>query len=152
MPQFVLNQPANSSHPFYSLNAFERGYVEAMFFTNCDSGDEDEFIANRLGVESLTVESIEAIKEDCKDFLESGVSYRNGNLVSVRDFLAEASESSGYSDEQAGNDFWFTRQGHGVGYWDREQLDAAAQHVLTNAAKEMGEVYPTIDGERIYYR
>ena len=29
---------------------------------------------------------------------------------------------SGYCEEQAGRDFWFTRQGHGAGFWDREEL------------------------------
>lgn len=111
MPQFELNAPSRKAHPFYSLDTFARGYVEAMFFTNCDCGSEDEFIANRLGVERLTHESVAAIAADCADFQETAAP------------LLEMAYSCGYDEEQAGADFWFTRQGHGVGFWDRDVLD-----------------------------
>jgi hypothetical protein len=37
--------------------------------------------------------------------------------------LTEACNRVGYSWTQAGGDFWLTRNGAGVGYWDRDQLD-----------------------------
>lgn len=121
MPQFCLNAPTRAVHPFYNLNSFARGYVEAMFFTNCDSGSEDEFIANRLGVERLTADSVAAIAKDCAAFEEEAAPLLA--LAYCRD----------YEPEQAGADFWFTRQGHGVGFWDRGALDV--------------EVYKLPDGE-----
>lgn len=47
-----------------------------------------------------------------------------------------------YDETQAGRDYWFTRNGHGVGFWDREQLrvdDIGAQ--LTKAS-EYKEAHP----------
>jgi len=40
---------------------------------------------------------------------------------SARQWLMRVADS--YDDEQAGRDFWFTRQGHGVGFWDRKALE-----------------------------
>lgn len=68
MTQFHLNNPSSAQHPFYSLDDFARGYVEAMFFTNCDSGLDDSDKANDLGVERLTRASVKAIKADCAAF------------------------------------------------------------------------------------
>lgn len=113
MPQFFLNAPTRAAHPFYNLDSFARGYVEAMFFTNCDSGAEDEFIANRLGVERLTADSVAAIAKDCAAFEEKAAP------------LLALAYCRNYSLEEAGRDFWFTRQGHGVGFWDRRALDVA---------------------------
>jgi hypothetical protein len=36
--------------------------------------------------------------------------------------LALAYASGDYSEERAGHDYWLTRNGHGAGFWDREEL------------------------------
>lgn len=167
MPQFILNRPARRVHPFYALSDFAKGYVEAMFFTNCDSGDEREDLANELGVERLTRASVAAIARDCAQFEKDAAP-----LLALAD-----APQSGYDIERAGNDFWFTRQGHGVGFWDREALrvdvgrmpngdlltgteaeEAGAEllgtlgDLLTECAQAAGEVSPEIYRGWIYYR
>lgn len=173
MPQFILNSPRRA-HPFYALSNFAKGYVEAMFFTNCDSGDERENLANELGVERLTRKSVAFIASDCDAFLSQ-------LMPDNRPLSAWLSALDGYSMEQAGRDFWFTRQGHGVGFWDREELvldiwandsDPAApweplpdemhngdgftfvgalRDILSERAKDAGEVYPEIYRGWIYH-
>jgi len=117
MPEFNLNRPAKSAYD--TLNEFARGYVEAMFFTNGDCGDEREDLLNELGVSRLTKASLAQIKADCDEFL----SHIMPDGCFVRQWLNRV---DGYSDEQAGHDLWFTRQGHGVGYWDRKELGSDA--------------------------
>jgi hypothetical protein len=39
------------------------------------------------------------------------------------DLLALAYDRDDYNEEQAGRDYWFTRNGYGVGFLDREQLN-----------------------------
>lgn len=118
MPEFILNAP-RASHPFYSLDEFARGYVEAMFFTNGDTGDERENLLNELGVERLTRASVAQIKADCDKF--TGHIMPDGCFV--QQWLARLDD---YGAAQAGGDFWFTRQGHGVGFWDRDELESDA--------------------------
>lgn len=120
MPEFILNKPRKS--PYDSLNEFAQGYVEAMFFTNGDCGDDREDLLNELGVTRLTKASIAKIKNDCNAFL----SHIMPDGCFVRQWLDRV---DGYSDEQAGRDFWFTRQGHGVGFWDRKELESDAQEL-----------------------
>lgn len=45
-------------------------------------------------------------------------------------------------DEQAGHDFWLTRQGHGAGFWDRpKDVYGEFADILTEKSKEYGEVW-----------
>jgi hypothetical protein len=149
MPQFMLNrsafvdgEPGGTIHPFYSLNTFAKGYVEAMFFTNGDTGDDREDLLNEWGVERLTKEATANIVAACVAF-----------EVSAADLLRLAYERDGYSEEQAGRDLWFTSQGHGVGYWDRDQLEADELGAkLTKAAKDFGEHEVTAYRGWIYFR
>lgn len=132
MPEFQLNnnaKPAKLRARYRDLNEFERGYIEAMFFTNGDTGSDDETLLNRLGTEKLTREAIAAIVKDCDAF--AGHVMPDGCFV--RQWLDRFAD---YSDAQAGRDFWFTRQGHGVGFWERSELnlkgdDAAEYERLT---------------------
>ncbi len=146
MPQFELNADRYGKHPFYKLDDFAKGYVEAMFFTDCDTGrEEDEGKANELGVEKITHASILAIAADCAAFQQQAADI-------LDEVTAGASE---YDMTRAGNDFWFTRQGHGVGFWDREELkfeDRDFGEELTKIARSFGEAYPEIYRGRIYYR
>ena len=138
MPEFLLNrsafvkgEPVKSGyvHPFYTLDTFAKGYVEAMFFTNGDTGDERENLLNDWGVEKLTKASVDTIRKDCEAF-----------QAKAREDLDEAYDEDkfNYSEEQAGRDFWFTRQGHGVGFWDRN-LSEHLRDALSDTARAFGE-------------
>jgi hypothetical protein len=127
----ALEKRRTPPHAFYGLDDFARGYVEAMFFTNGDTGSEDEDLLNRLGVERLTRASVKAIARDCGAFLNSDA--LGGK---VRLWLDDAPQ---YDDAQAGRDFWFTRQGHGVSFMDRDELTQSQSNALTAAAHAMGE-------------
>lgn len=150
MPQFELNADRYGSHPYYKLSAFAKGYVEAMFFTNGDTGDDDEFKLNHLGVERLTREAVKDIAADCDAFL--GGIMPDGCFV--RQWIDRASlvSEGRYDDGRAGNDFWFTRQGHGVGYQDREEIEGALGEGLAGAARNFGEAYCEIYWNWIYHR
>ena len=48
-------------------------------------------------------------------------------------------QGAGMSDEQAGHDYWLTRQRHGAGFWDRGIGEAGRE--LTMLAHAAGGVY-----------
>jgi hypothetical protein len=145
MPEFILNAPHWFPKPrtqteaarWSDLRDFACGYVEALFFTNGDSGDEDEFSLNELGADRLTRAAKIAILEDCGAFLSATV--KTGPLAGL--FVRQILDNEPGDDEQAGRDFWFTRQGHGVGFWDREDdtWSEAARDALSEAARSFRE-------------
>lgn len=60
--------------------------------------------------------------------------------------LSAAADMPGYSWARAGHDFWLTRNGHGAGYWDRDELlsgdgDETLRRRLTDAAEKAGGAY-----------
>lgn len=141
MPKFCLND-TGAQNAYDALDTFTKGYVEAMFFTNGDTGDEREFYLNELGVGKLTNEAVADIRADCQAFQRAASTE-----------LAEAYTRDGYGDEQAGHDFWFTRQGHGVGFWERKPLTAEGLgDALSKHAKAAGEAYVETYRGWIYHR
>ena len=145
MPEFQLNADRYGAHSYYALNDFAKGYVEAMFFTNGDTGDEREDLLNNMGVERLTKSAIADIKRDCEAFL--------GTIMSDGGFVRQwIDRAEGYGDVRAGNDFWFTRQGHGVGYWERKELEGEIGDGLSDVARKFGEAYVEVSRGWIYHR
>lgn len=127
MPQFVLDQSgevtrvggANPSHfgpvTFASLDAFTQGYVTALFWTEEEQFKEDAAktdLEGEPGFSDLAPSALASIMADCEAFQRDAA-----------DLLALAEEERGYSFQRAGNDFWLTRNGHGAGFWDRDELE-----------------------------
>ncbi|WP_436357941.1 hypothetical protein [Brevundimonas sp. CEF1] len=143
MPQFQLNTsgavvaPIGSHNAntgplaWASLDAFTQGYIEALFFTEeeqlCEESDgarnmpdvaintatmESHFVGgDSFGFSDLAPGALARIIADCEAF-------QRVNAAA----LAEA-YARDYDAEQAGRDYWFTRNGHGVGFWDRDALE-----------------------------
>lgn len=111
MPKFYIDHGTEAAARFYaSLDGFTRGYIEALFFT--DASDPDDGELAHATVAELAPETIAKIIGDCETFQSA-----NAALLDRAYQLGEAQAS--YDDIRAGRDFWFTRNGHGVGFWDR---------------------------------
>lgn len=108
MPQFQLE--GAGAPDFKSLPAFVRGYITAAFFTEASEGG-DEYEGKTFG--DITSGALAGIIADCEAFQAAAAP------------LLEEAFDRGYSEERAGTDFWFTRNGHGAGFWDREELAEA---------------------------
>ena len=83
------------------LDEFTRAYIEAIYFT--DTGDEGQPEVD----DELSPDALATCISECDDFQKSAA-----------EILAEA-YATGYMPEQAGHDFWLTRNRHGAGFWDR---------------------------------
>jgi hypothetical protein len=94
------------------MNAFLTAYAEAaLWSSNIFEGDEEnpgeregKPFDDYFGIDDLSPDCLKQFEDDCEDFQEA-----NKELL----------EKSGLSDEQAGQDFWLTRNRHGAGFWDR---------------------------------
>lgn len=150
MSEFVLN---DREHAVHQVDAFTLGYIEAMFFTESspafqshewfdaecrealEEGSAGGNIPGDAGFADIHPDSLAAIVADCARFqsenatlLESVYRGRSGQGMSMR---------REYDESHAGHDFWLTRNGHGVGFWDRGLGDAG--EALSNAARAFGE-------------
>jgi hypothetical protein len=137
MPEFILNHGSPfAAKQFGELDTFTQGYIEAMFFTNTGSGDDEEL--EHATVADLAPETLATIVGDCEAF-----------QLQAAKWLAKAyaSEQPSYDKMQAGRDFWFTRCGHGVGFWDRG-LNAIGDE-LSEIAGQFGnrDLYAGDDGK-----
>lgn len=112
------------------LEVFLSAYKEAALWSSSnDLSEENEEEAEFLegtGRE-LYEDAAASMREECIEFLAN-----HGEL------LAEAMKSGDYGIEQAGHDFWLTRNRHGVGFWDRGLGEVGER--LTSAAHAFGEV------------
>jgi hypothetical protein len=107
---------------YEDLNEFTKGYIDAMFWTECDD-DSDEELQKKEFLD-LASETLKRIIEDCAGF-----------ELNHQKLLEKAGNPS-----QNGHDFWLTRNGHGAGFWDRGY--GAAGLELTNICHDH---YPSLN-------
>ena len=96
------------------FDEFTTGYIEAMFFADIDHPDAETYGAR---VADLAPETITKIKEDCATFQRD-----NDQLLFKAihgHFSFKGEQPPEYDIADAGRDYWYTRNGHGVGFWDR---------------------------------
>lgn len=135
MPEFILDHGSpEAACEFNSLDAFTQNYVETMFWTDCNSDNEDG-LADATFAE-LSPKALAEIIEDCTTF-----------QANHRADLDAAYATGLYNEAQAGHDFWLTRNRHGAGFWDRG-LGGIGKR-LTNASHAYGsaDLYRGDDGQ-----
>lgn len=140
MPQYQM--PGASLPAFRALDTFTQGYIEAMFWTEEDNlreqaEEEGTHLEGWGDVDfaDLAPESLAQIVAECEAFQAANA------------FKLQAGYARGYAQEQAGHDFWLTRNRHGAGYWGREELEPKPEeahlgHVgeqLSDSARACGE-------------
>lgn len=107
---------------------FHTGYVACALWA---SADDEGTPLDELGLE-LSEDAANQLRADCVDFFNAH-----------RDTYNDA----GWGDDQAGHDFWLTRNGHGAGFWDRGLGEVGK--MLTRDAKAYGscDLYVGDDGK-----
>jgi hypothetical protein len=96
------------------LDAFTQGYIEALFFT-----EEGEDNLGEAAFADLAPETLASIVEDCRKFQEGDAykAMKDAKRLSPTD-AAGGLCTRHHSATHAGRDFWYTRNGHGCGFWD----------------------------------
>lgn len=107
-------------------------YIETALWASTDNTDDSggEPLDANYSESDLSDAARASMREDCADFLEA-------NATDIGDRF-----------EQAGHDFWLTRNGHGAGFWDGDWPDDAGKR-LTIASKSYGssDIYVGDDGK-----
>lgn len=106
-----------------ALNEFTMAYVMAALFTFEENPPQGEYSTSGRFQELFPLidpRTLYKMIEDCTAF------------------LAQA-DLTDYPQKQAGYDFWFTRNGHGVGFWEEDYGTPEQCQKLTALCKEFGE-------------
>lgn len=123
---------ASESLTAHNLRDLVDGFIEALFFAETPDDERDAWANAELAPEALA-----RIIADCVSFAYSARPWFGDNATM----------------EQIGHDFLLTRNGHGAGFWDRENLYDApgSTGVLSRIAQGYGQVEPYLgDDGRIY--
>lgn len=126
------------------MTHFLSAYITASLWSSID--DNGDPLDDRFGPADLAPELLAQMTADCAKFeSENAADIALGCTRGSGEFTAT---------EQAGHDFWLTRNGHGAGFWDgdwRDGDDRRRETRLTIAAKAFGpcDLYVGDDG-RIY--
>lgn len=131
MPEYHIWGENVAMARYRALDAFTQGYIEAAFFADCPA-DEN------WTLDMISEEEFAAIEEHCAEFQD-----RNRIVL-------ESVYSKGYNESKAGRDYWFTRQGHGSGYWDGDCPEPEASK-LVNASMMAGQVFPYLGDDGFIY-
>ena len=114
-----------------SLPEFDRGYITCalwLFDERPGSGDYAQSGRPEALFANLAPAALASMQEDCGKFKDP-----------LRGLLDLACQSPGYDASRAGHDFWLTRNGHGAGFWDRDELAEDVREKLSLAARRTGE-------------
>ena len=95
-----------------SLTEKQQQFIAAYFEAVCFTEELEQHELDDLWVEEQTI--------DCLCFYNDAYCYLSDGTI-----------------EQAGHDFWFTRNGHGVGFWDRPEVygNTIAESMTERAAR-----------------
>jgi hypothetical protein len=112
-------------------NAMYPHYITAMLWSTTDSHNDEyndsSFSTNGYSIDDIDPEFEAVCRADILSFVNSAWPW----LTKNRDWEQ-------LDPEQAGHDFWLTREGHGAGFWDRDL--GSRGDVLTDKCKKYGEI------------
>lgn len=126
------------------LDAFTRAYIECALWSSSDNTDDDQGgdpLDKNYGTDDIAPETFSEMKADCARFQAENTL----DLAQVPDRY----ECSGA--EQAGHDFWLSRNGHGTGFFDRDNLPKNVRLRLQEAAKAFGQYYLYVGDDGLIY-
>lgn len=110
-----------------NLDDFTKSYIKCALWSSTDNltSSGGDPLDKKYTIEDIESSTLSKMEHDCQDFQQK---------------YKALYESGGWDDDQAGYDFWLTRNGHGTGFWDRG-YDYDAEDIgkqLTIAAKSYG--------------
>jgi hypothetical protein len=132
------------------LDQFTLAYLQCALFAETDNSDESGGLPldQNYDVSDFTIKALKRAVADCKKFQDDNLE----DILKTPDWRGSDSyTATGYTGlECAAHDFWFTRNGHGVGFWEREYYTKEERDRLTKASKEFGECYIYVERGKLF--
>ncbi len=107
-----------------ALDSFTTAYLECALWSSTDESREDggDPLDDNYGLGDLAESALREAIEDCKAF------------------QSDHADDIGTRFEQAGHDFWLTRNRHGAGFWDGDWPQEASKRLTDDS-----HVYGSVD-------
>ncbi len=123
-----------------SLDVFTMAFLEAALFSSNDESRDDggDPLDDNYTVFDFNEKCLRGLADDCARFQEE-----NAEDISV------GPSDGDDADVTAGHDFWFTRCGHGVGFWDGDWPEPQATR-LDESCKRYGNVDLYVHDGEVY--
>ncbi len=118
-----------------NLDDFTLAFLEAALWSSIDDGGEP--LDNEHSIADLDPGSLARLAEECKRFQASPAWQ-----AALAGDDPRTAHRLGYGctlEQSAGADFWFTRCGHGAGFWDGDWQEPHAA-ALDALSKQFGNV------------
>ncbi len=145
MPEEKIESIAETEHE--SLEEFLNAYVEAALWSSTD--DDGEPLDKNYDQADIAPETLAKMRADCAAFLNHRL---GGCLIDIAERLQAEGKyhcpgRCGVT-EYAGHDFFMTRNGAGVGFWEEGDWPKGMGDTLTETAKSFGtfDMYVGDDG------
>ena len=115
------------------MTKFLAAYIVAALWSSTDESEPGggDFLDENYRTQDLAPMTLERMKADCERF------------------QAENAQDIGSDLEQAGHDFWLTRNHHGCGFWDGDWPRAGDR--LTQACERYPEVTLYVGDDGLIY-
>ncbi len=135
-------------------NVFMRGYIDAMFFVEKDENEESFDQNENLSLYSFDEDDLSKIISECEEFWAEAEPI----VVKIMENHFDTKGDCKLDAHQAGIDFYMTRQGAGVGFWDGD-YDTTVENgdgkelakKLTDLTDRFGNLYVESVGDKLYY-
>ena len=117
-------------------DTFTRAYLTCMLWAETDSSTPSggEPLDSNYDLDDLAPIASATARRECRDFQRGAEGLITGK------------------EEQAGHDFWLTRNGHGAGFWDRPEVYGKTNaEILTRLAHACGEKDAVIGDDGLIY-
>lgn len=126
-------------HTAKQIETITKHYLIAMLWT-MPGDDECENPGDDIAIEDLPPETIEEAKQDVIDFVDACGALFNQAMECYADGYGRHPDA-GSAEAAFGHDFALTRNGHGCGFWDRdnEGLPRVLGEALTKACQGFPE-------------
>jgi len=112
-----------------------KDYLFCALWSSVDFDNEDTPLDEDYSIDDIDAETEKQLKEEFEDLCE----YASSLIEQL---------PSWYDSGQLGHDFWLTRNGHGVGFWDRGLGKLGEE--LTEASKTYGSLDLYVSDGKIY--
>lgn len=123
------------------MDDFTKAYIEAALWASTDGAGEP--LDAKYSEDDLTVDTLNQIKNDCRDFQKQ-------NAADLATAYGIYRRNEWTPEAQAGHDFFLTRSHHGAGFWDRDLGEVGDK--LTEASRAWGSfsLHVADDGKLFY--